>query len=199
MNFRVHIFRGNEYRYFVCPHAKEQITEDGCSRRYVTEELLNKVVWETMRRFLDMTDAVKVKFDEQKADAHQYNLSLAETLASLRRKKEKCEADRFTNVDMFMSGNLDRDTYQRKRAELAELSERIDSEIKETEDMLHDAETAADDEMEAVYKKMKAYSGEQQLNQKMVQALIDKVLVTDPEHVEIVWKFSDEIYNFIMG
>lgn len=81
---------------------------------------------------------------------------------------------------------------------MSELSEKIDSEIKETEDMLRDAETAADDEMEAVYKKIKAYSGEQQLNQKMVQALIDKVLVTDSEHVEIVWKFSDEIYKFIM-
>lgn len=198
MNFRVHIFRGNEYRYFVCPHAKEQIAEDGCSRRYVTEELLNKVIWETIRTFLDMTDAVKVKLDEKSADIHQHNLSLADTLASLQRKKEKCEADRFTNVDMFMSGNLDKDTYQRKRTELAELSERIDSEIEETKDMLRDAETAADDEMAAVYKKMKAYSGEQQLTQKMVQALIDKVLVTDSEHVEIVWKFSDEIYKFIM-
>lgn len=146
-----------------------------------------------------MTDAVKVKLDEKRADIHQHNLSLADTLASLQRKKEKCEADRFTNVDMFMSVNLDRDTYQRKRAELAELSERIDSEIEETKDMLRDAETAADDGMATVYKKMKTYSGEQQLNQKMVQALIDKVLVTNPEHVEIVWKFSDEIYKFIMG
>lgn len=198
MNFRMHVFRGNEYRYFVCPHAKEQIGEDGCSRRYVAEELLNRVVWETIRKFLDMTDAVKVKLDEKRADIHQHNLSLADTLASLQRKKEKCEADRFTNVDMFMSGNLAKDMYQRKRTELAELSERIDSEIEETKDMLRDAETAADDEMATVYKKMKAYSGEQQLNQKMVQALIDKVLVTDSEHVEIVWKFSDEICKFIM-
>lgn len=198
MNFRVHIFRGNEYRYFVCPHAKEQIAEGGCSRRYTTEELLNKVVWETMRRFLDMTDAVKVKLDEQKADIHQHNLSLADRLASLQRKREKCEADRFTNVDMFMSGNLDRDTYQRKRTELAKLSEKIDDEIEEAEQILRETETATDNEMAAVYKKMKTYSGEQQLNQKMVQALIDKVLVTDPEHVEIVWKFSDKIYKFIM-
>ena len=31
----------------------------------------------------------------------------------------------------------------------------------------------------------------------MVQELIDKVSVTDPEHVEIVWKFKDEVWKFI--
>lgn len=36
------------------------------------------------------------------------------------------------------------------------------------------------------------------LDQKMVEALIEKVLVYDPEHVEIQWKFSDEILKFIM-
>jgi hypothetical protein len=44
---------------------------------------------------------------------------------------------------------------------------------------------------------MKRYAGEDQLNQKMVQELIAKVVVTDPEHVEIVWKFSDEVRKFI--
>lgn len=31
----------------------------------------------------------------------------------------------------------------------------------------------------------------------MVQELIDKVIVTDPEYVEIVWKFKDEVWKFI--
>lgn len=31
-----------------------------------------------------------------------------------------------------------------------------------------------------------------------VQELIEKVIVTDPEHVEILWKFSDEVMKFIM-
>ena len=65
-----------------------------------------------------MANAVKVKFDEQKADAHQHNFSLADRIASLQ-KNRSAKADRFTNVEIFMSGNLDKDTYQRKRTELA--------------------------------------------------------------------------------
>lgn len=44
---------------------------------------------------------------------------------------------------------------------------------------------------------MKKYSGADELTQAMVQELIDKVIVTDPEHVEIVWKFKDEVRKFI--
>lgn len=74
----------------------------------------------------------------------------------------------------------------------------LENEIDELEVRIRDSETAADNEMVTVYKNMKKYSGENQLNQKTVQALIDKVLVTDSEHVEIKWKFSDEVYKFIM-
>jgi hypothetical protein len=58
-------------------------------------------------------------------------------------------------------------------------------------------ETVADDDTADALGKMKRYAGEDQLNQKMVQELIAKVVVTDPEHVEIVWKFSDEVRKFI--
>ena len=44
---------------------------------------------------------------------------------------------------------------------------------------------------------MKKYSGADELTQAMVQELIEKVIVTDPEHVEIVWKFKDEVRKFI--
>lgn len=44
---------------------------------------------------------------------------------------------------------------------------------------------------------MKKYSGADVLTQAMVQGLIEKVIVTDPEHVEIVWKFKDEVRKFI--
>lgn len=44
---------------------------------------------------------------------------------------------------------------------------------------------------------MKKYSKADELTQAMVQELIEKVIVTDPEHVEIVWKFKDEVRKFI--
>lgn len=44
---------------------------------------------------------------------------------------------------------------------------------------------------------MRKYSDASELTQVMVWKLIEKVIVTDPENVEIVWKFKDEVRKFI--
>jgi hypothetical protein len=111
--------------------------------------------------------------------------------------KEKCETDKFVNVDLFMAGKLQKDSYLARRSELTRLAERIEADMLVAKKKLNEMETAADDEMEAALGTMKRFAGEEQLSKAMVQELIEKVLVTDPEHVEIVWKFSDEVRKFI--
>ncbi len=62
------------YRYFTCPHAKEQTGEDGCCKRYVIEDNLNEIVWSVIRQLLAMTDAFKQKLDKQNNVSRQDNL-----------------------------------------------------------------------------------------------------------------------------
>ena len=54
-----------------------------------------------------------------------------------------------------------------------------------------------DDNLSQALSVMKKYSGADELTQAMVQELIEKVVVMDLEHVEIVWKFKDEVRYFI--
>ncbi len=51
--------------------------------------------------------------------------------------------------------------------------------------------------MAEIYGEMKKYAKAEQLSQEMVQAFVEKVVVTDPEHVEIAWKFSNEVKEYI--
>ena len=97
-----------------------------------------------------------------------------------------------------MAGNLDKDIYQRRRAELTRKAELLDAQISELEQKIKDAQTVKDDGLADALVNMKKYSEETQLTQKMVQALIEEVRVTDKEHVEIRWKFSDEVLREIM-
>lgn len=197
MSYKTYSFRGENYKYFGCLHAKEQVGEDGCCKRYVTEDNLNAIVWSVVRQLLDMTDAFKKKLDKQNNVSRQDNLLLAEKLARLQKEKEKCESDRFANVDQFMAGQLDKEAYQRRRADLGRLAEKLDADIAELEQKLKAAETVKDDSLSQALGVMKKYSGADELTQAMVQELIDKVIVTDPEHVEIVWNFKDEVRKFI--
>ena len=197
MSYKTYFRNGVTYRYFTCPHAKEQTGEDGCCKRYVVEDSLNEIVWSVVRQLLDMTDVFKQKLDKQNNVSRQDNLILAEKLARMQQEKEKCESDRFVNVDQFMARQLDKEVYQRKRADFGRLAEKLDADIAELEQKLKAAETMKDDSLSQAFSVMKKYSGADALTQAMVQELIEKVVITDPEHVEIVWKFKDEVRNFI--
>lgn len=122
---------------------------------------------------------------------------LVTKLAGLQKEKEKCELDRFSNVDQFMAGQLDKEVYQRRRADFGRTAERLAEEIAELEQKLKVAETMKDDSLSQALGVMKKYSGVDELTQTMVQELIEKVIVMDPEHVEIVWKFKNEVWKFI--
>lgn len=197
MSYKTYFRNGVTYRYFTCQHAKEQPGEDGCCKRYVIEDSLNEIVWSVVRQLLDMTDVFKQKLDKQNNVSRQDNLILAEKLARLQQEKEKCESDRFVNVDQFMAGQLDKEVYQRRRADLGRLAEKLDADIAEVDQKLKTAETVKDDSLSQALGVMKKYSGVDELTQAMVQELIEKVVVTDPEPVEIVWKFRDEVRKFI--
>lgn len=96
-----------------------------------------------------------------------------------------------------MAGQLDKEVYKRRRADLGRLAERLDADIVELKQKLKVAENVKDDSLSQALSVMKKYSGAEELTQAMVQELIEKVIVTDQEHVEIVWKFKDEVRKFI--
>jgi hypothetical protein len=197
MQHKSYMFRQIKYSYFGCQHSTEQVGENRCSKRYTLEDDLNAVVWSAVRKILDMTDAIEQRLEESQGQSRQEGYLLAERIAGLEKEKEKCESDKFVNVDLFMAGDLQKDIYLARRSELTRFAERIEAEMLDAKKKLHEMETAADDEMEAALGTMKRFAGEEQLSKAMVQELIEKVLVTDPEHVEIVWKFSDEVRKFI--
>lgn len=196
MNHRSYQINGKEYRYFMCLHASFQV-ENGCCKRYTKEEKLNEAVWESVKKLLDLTDIVAEKAAQRKADAGMNQIGLAKELAELQRQLEKCNADRFANVDLFMAGNLEQDVYQSRRAEPTRQVEDLEGRIRETEGKLHEAETVRDDALGETLTQMKRFEGANGLSREMAEALIEKVVVYDPEHMEIVWKFSDEVMRVI--
>lgn len=54
-----------------------------------------------------------------------------------------------------------------------------------------------DDGVQSALETMEKFSGTTELDQDVVGALIEKVLVYDPRHVEIRWKFSDEVLKLL--
>jgi len=97
----------------------------------------------------------------------------------------------------FTEGSWTLSKAQRRRVDLSRLAEKLDADIAELEQKFKAAETMKDDSLSQALSVMKKHSGVDELTQTMVQELIEKVVVKEPEHVEIVWKFKDEVRNFI--
>ena len=82
---------------------------------------------------------------------------------------------------------------------LTRRAERLDGEIKELEGKIREAELAADDGVREAVGTLKRYAGETELTREIVVALVEKVVIYDPEHMEIRWKFSDEVMKALEG
>ena len=69
----------------------------------------------------------------------------------------------------------------------------------ELEVKYHKAEVIQDDGVHSALEMLDMFSDTTELDQDIVGALIEKVLVYDPRHVEIRWKFSDEVLKLLQG
>lgn len=199
MPFKDRIIRGRPYRYFACPHAQVQVGENGCSKEYIREDVLNGVVWESIKTLLAAADEAKEQVKQKHLEADQTNTKLVKKLAKLQKDREKCDAERFANVDQFMAGTLDKEVYQSRRADLTRKADRLESEITELEAKYHEAEVIQDDGVQSALETLDKFSDATELDQDIVGALIEKVLVYDLRHVEIRWKFSDEVMKLLQG
>ena len=193
MTMKSGVVRGVDYQYFHCPHATVQVGEGGCTKECFREEALNAVVWDSVKGMLSAASYTKKRIGKKQAAAERNNAGTVKKLADLQKKKAKYEAERFTNMDQFMAGNLDKEVYQKRRSELTKEAERLDGMIADLEAKLQEMEVVRDDGTKALMETVERFSGATELDQKIVDALIEKVLVYDLEHVEIQWKFSDEV------
>lgn len=91
-----------------------------------------------MSNLIDIADGASKKLKKQSARTESENLRVAMKLTGFQKDKEKCEFERFANVDRFMDGKLDKEEYQRIRVELSCKAETLDGKIAELQAKLHE-------------------------------------------------------------
>ena len=199
MPFKNRIIRGRAYRYFGCTHSHVQVKECGCTKEYIREDELNRVVWEAIQLLLASLDEAKETVRLREKVAGRDNSEMVKELARLQAEREKCDTERFANVDQFMAGTLDKEVYQSRRADLTRKAEQLEADMAELETKLHEAEGVQNDDVQEALETLDKFSGTSELDQKIVDALIEKVIVYDPRHIEICWKFLDEMMKLLKG
>lgn len=196
MQYKSGTVRGRDYSYFGCLHSTYQ---DGsnCSKRYIKEPVLNDIVFQSIKQMVTLAEEATEIVLQKKEESKAGTAVLVKQLADLQQKLEKCNSKKFANIDSFMAGTLKKEIYQKRRTELAELATELETAIAEKEMELRDAELSGNSEVESGLEKIAEYANVGELDKKMVRDLIKAVYVYDPEHVEIKWKFTDELMELL--
>ena len=196
MNYRSNIVRGKAYSYFWCPLSKYQ---DGsqCSTEYIREADVNEVVWQSVRQVQLLADRAADRISKKKAGAADVHLKKMHELADLQRDLERCNTEKFANMDGFMAGIIGKDAFQRKRAELTEQESRLKEQIAVLEKQAQELKMEGSGETARAVEKIQSFSRAEELSVEIVQALVKEVRITDREHMEIRWNFKDEVMEFI--
>lgn len=87
--------------------------------------------------------------------------------------------------------------YLKQRSEMDQQIANLSESITELEKKLQITQAETSDEASTVLGNIKKYSREKQLTNEMVLAFIKSVLITDGEHIEIQWNFSDMFLQYL--
>ncbi len=196
LQYRSNEIKGVYYNYFWCPLSKYQ-NGSQCFPGYYREDDLNRIVLEGIQKLQDLAGQAAMKTSRSKANAADERLSKARTLSDLQKALERCENDKFANVDAMMSGDISKDQYQERRKLLNDQEEALKKQIAEAQKRDFDPRMEQSEEAAGVIEKLRSFDGAQELTPEMVGALVKEVRVTDPEHIEIRWNFSEMVMEFL--
>ena len=194
-------YKGNdvEYRYFCCPHTASQIGSGGCTKEYFREDELNDVVWQSIKGMVSAMGIAKKRMAKKLSEADSKKSTLIKNLTELQKEKAKCEAERFNNMDQFLEEHIDKELFKKRRLQLTKKIDHLGGMITEVDNQLQEIQKFKDDGRDALNDIADKYTGITELNQKIVDVMIDKVVVYDMTHIEIRWNFSDAEMRLLNG
>ena len=182
--------------YYLCNSSKYAV-ETVCCQEKMYEDVINEAVWQALQSLFALSNELSGRLKKKKAalgnDQEAYRLSIAE----MQRKLTKLNTDKFANMDRYMSGEMDKTVYLKLRSEMDQQIASLSESITALERKLQAVQAEASDEASTVLANIKKYAGEKQLTNEMVLAFIKKVLITDGEHIEIQWNFSDVFLQYL--
>lgn len=175
------------YRCMTRAYAPEK-----CHCRSVKERYLEAVILEVLQSELkELIDAKAVIDAARKGGINRASNEYQLAIAKAEREIERIKRAKFRLYDNLQSGIITEAEYldfrARYDAELAEQDENIANLRKSIEEL--QATRKLDDDFVAFFQK---YGNIHQLDRELLNQLLDHVEYTDPEHIDIFFKFSAE-------
>lgn len=184
-------------KYYKCLNSL--VEPDGnCSAGKIYEDSLIEQVRATAQHLFGLTDLMEQVLAEQHLQRKTKEKDLADRANACRKTLTQLENQKLSNVEKWMSGVMGKDIYLKKREVLDGKIAEARSELQKMESQLRLEEDAADHGINRTVKSIRRFEEESMVSREMLETFFEAIYVTDPEHIELKWKFSDTFQEFLM-
>ena len=162
---------------------------------------MNEIVLDYIRALSRMTENAEEKICRKQLTVSQHSEDLRQEQKRLTQLREKKEKARMEIMEAYMLKEIDKETFQEKKDKLRQELERIEERLSAFQRKQEKERKKQEDvdELEQALKTIHRYDEEPELTAEMVEALIEKVIYYDPEHVEIKCRFRDGVVKALVG
>lgn len=115
-----------------------------------------------------------------------------------RTKLAQLENTKLSNVEKWLDGSIGEDFYLINRKKLDEEITQIQSELWQIESQFQIKAESTDYETNRFLKDIQRFAHESGVSREMLETFFDAIYVTDSEHIELKWKFTDIFVSLLV-
>lgn len=189
-------YAGKRYVYYVCNANKHDKTV--CSRHSIREDVLNQVIYQTVRHQIDLlldVDKALRQFEDLSWEKHK----LKQLDASIEIQEEAVRKNNTLRLGIYedlRAGLLDRSEYESLKKELAE---RIDEATAAIEKLNKEKREILDgvSKQQSWVEQFRQYENVTELTRPMVIHLIERINIFENSNIEIVFRHRNQIEEIL--
>ena len=176
----------DDHFYCATPYWSEQ--ETACKAARWDRTKLEEVLLEALKAQLSVRE---VEARKKKKDIEKDSTRLRTQLKLLNAELKQSDAQRIQSYMDFKAGTISREEFLAGRAERDSRQAELKANIAAVEAQYEDCIRAENDRKKEQATTSKAGSLDDEALKKVLYDAIEKVNITDGEHIEILWKFND--------
>ena len=177
---------------FICSHGQQTDEFSDCCKEQYPVQTMENIVWHSLKEHIKVLQEAGILMEadakERIGETHKARGDLSAELALLKEQKIR-------QYEAYADGRTTKETYLKKKEMLCEKIERLEMQIKGQVSILgeqNDRLNTATQLLELTEK----HAGADKITYEAVDAFIQDVYVYDPKHIEIVFRFEDELQEY---
>jgi hypothetical protein len=179
--------------YFICTSSR--YAECGCSSDKLLESELSDTVLYAIRNQADIALRADAILADLRAMTNETAQKLLRDTAVLQASADNLKQSKIQLYERYKASELSKDMFLTEREQIEQEISGINAQIADNQNKLEQSHT--DNEENQFVQQFKGFANAPCLTQSMVQSLVSAIYVYDPDSIEIVWNFNDDLERMV--